>query len=248
MENDIHVPNSISVCLATYNGAEHLREQIDSIVAQLLPGDEFLVADDASKDETLSILRGYEPVLSLVATDRAGGVVANFSRLLMAASRDIVVFSDQDDVWLPGRLECIRRELLNADMVQLDGVIVDAYLHSSGSTISSVVGVRNGFWQNLWRNSFVGCCLAFRRRAFLDAWPLPQYIHMHDWYLGLIAALFGKIVRVPQVYLLYRRHGANASTTGEKSKFSRPQQLVNRAGMLLAVFSFALRRLCSRKY
>ncbi|SFY35775.1 glycosyltransferase [Janthinobacterium sp. TB1-E2] len=238
--------NNISVCLATYNGADHLREQIDSIVAQLLPGDELLVADDASTDKTLSILRAYEPVLSLVATDRAGGVVANFSRLLMAASGDIVVFSDQDDVWLPGRLECIRRELLCADMVQLDGAIVDANLQPSGNTISSVIGIRNGFWRNLWRNSFVGCCLAFRRRKFVDAWPLPKTIHMHDWYLGLIATLFGKVTRVPEVYLLYRRHGANASTTGEKSKFSLMQQLVNRAGMLLAVFSFALRRLCAR--
>jgi glycosyltransferase involved in cell wall biosynthesis len=247
VENGAHVLNNISVCLATYNGAEHLREQVDSIVAQLLPGDELLVADDASKDETLSILRGYEPVLSLVATDRAGGVVANFSRLLVAATGDIVVFSDQDDVWLPGRLERIRWELLSADMVQLDGVIVDADLHPSGNTISSVIGVRSGFCQNLWRNSFVGCCLAFRRRTFLDAWPLPRYIHMHDWYLGLIATLFGKITRVPEVYLLYRRHGNNASTTGEKTKFSRMHQLVNRAGMLLAIFSFALRRLCSRR-
>lgn len=243
----MHVLNSISVCLATYNGAEYLHEQIDSIVTQLLPGDELLVADDASKDDTLSILRGYEPILSLVATDRAGGVVANFSRLLAAASGDIVVFSDQDDVWLPGRLERIRRELLSADMVQLDGIIVDADLHPSGNTISSVIGMRNGFWKNLWRNSFVGCCIAFRRSTFLDAWPLPQYIHMHDWYLGLIATLFGKVTRVPEVYLLYRRHGANASTTGEKSQFSRMQQLVNRAGMLLAVFSFALRRLCLRR-
>lgn len=246
VENGVFVLNKISVCLATYNGALHLREQVDSILVQLLVGDELLVSDDASTDETISILRTYGSALSLVATDRAGGVVANFSRLLVAASGDIVVFSDQDDVWLPGRLARIRQELVDADMVVLEGVIVDADLQSSGNTISSVIGIRNGFWQNLWCNSFVGCCLAFRRTPFLGAWPIPGYIHMHDWYLGLIATLFGKITRVPEVYLLYRRHGANASTTGEQSKLSRMQQLSNRAGMLFAVSSFALRRLCWR--
>lgn len=244
-QNGIHVLNNISVCLATYNGAKHLREQIDSIISQLLQGDELLVADDASKDDTKLILQSYGAALKIISEDRAGGVVPNFSRLLEAASGDMVVFSDQDDVWLPGRLARIRQELLNADMVVLDAAIVDADLCLSGNTLSSVIGVRNGFWRNLWKNSFVGCCLAFRRRSFIGAWPLPKYIHMHDWYIGLIGTLFGKITRVPEVYLLYRRHGANASATGEESSYSFGRKLYNRAGLLVAVSSFALRRLYS---
>lgn len=238
--------NNISVCLATYNGARYLREQVDSIIPQLAVGDELLVADDASNDDTKKILQTYGSVLKIIADDRVGGVVSNFSRLLESASGDIVVLSDQDDVWLPGRLIRIRQELLNADMVVLNAAIVDSDLQLSGNTFSSTIGVRNGFWRNLWRNSFVGCCMAFRRQKFLDAWPLPKYIHMHDWYLGLVATLFGKITRVDEVYLLYRRHGNNASMTGDKSNYTFLHQLYNRVGIFVAVSYLSVRRLFSR--
>ena len=123
---------SVSVCLATYNGARFLRAQIDSILPQLGTGDELLVSDDGSTDDTLAVLATYGNRLRLVGTSRAGGVVRNFERALAAACGDLVVLSDQDDVWLEGRLDLVRERLRDVSLLMMNGEVVDGDLRPLG--------------------------------------------------------------------------------------------------------------------
>jgi len=225
----------IDVCLASYCGARFLREQIDSILMQLGPGDRLLVSDDGSSDETVDIVLSYGERVRLVSSERAGGVVPNFERVLRAADADLVVLADQDDVWLHGRLDIIRNSLLQHDLVLLNGSVVDENLVPHGSTIFQVVRMSTGFLSNVRHNTFVGCCMAFRRSLLDRVLPFPSGLPWHDWYIGLVAELTGSVARVDAQTLLYRRHGGNFSPTGEKSKTTLWQKLQLRVAVLRAV-------------
>lgn len=213
----------VSVCLATYNGAAYLKEQLVSICDQLSAGDEVVISDDASTDGCLGLLDSLridypQVAIRVVGNSRAGGVVPNFERAIAASAGDIVILADQDDVWLAGRVELVRRSLRNCDLVMLDGQVVDGQLNPRGVTVFEFVGVRSGFWSNFAKNSFIGCCMAFRREFLVRLLPFPAGLPWHDWYIGLFVELVGKVERVESSTLLYRRHGANHSPTGEKSR------------------------------
>ena len=91
--------------MATYNGAKYIKEQLDSIIPQLRDDDELIVSDDASKDETLKIVESYNDPRIKIFHNENHGVAHNFENAMRQASGDIIYFADQDDVWLPGKLD-----------------------------------------------------------------------------------------------------------------------------------------------
>ena len=203
--------------MATYNGEKYVAEQIGSILAQLKAGDELVVSDDGSTDGTTVVLRRFGDSLRLVGETRVGGVVPNFSRALEHARGDFILLADQDDVWLPGRVDLFRAQLTRHDLILTNALVVDEDLKPTGTTLFDQTHPTLGFWRNLCRNSFVGCCMGFRRSLLMSALPIPRVTPWHDWLLGLIACLRGSAVQVDTPLLLYRRHGANVSLTGEAS-------------------------------
>ena len=231
----------VSVCMATYDGAKYLRDQIDSVLGQLAPGDELLVADDGSSDQTYDVLESYGDHLKITHTNRVGGVVANFERVLAVADGDAILLADQDDVWLPGRVNLMRRALSKYDLVLVNAEIVDETLSPTGSTLFDQLGRRRGLVRNLWRNTFVGCCLGIRRSLLQHALPFPSGLPWHDWYLGLLAESRGRIWREERIYGYYRRHGDNVSATGLGSDRSMCARLEDRIRMLRALAVARLR-------
>lgn len=230
-------PLSISVCLATYNGDIYLSQQIRSILNQLQPWDELLVSDDGSTDSTLEILLSYESVLRVVGISRVGGVVPNFARVLEQAVGDLIVLADQDDVWLPGRLARLREELESADLVMMNARVVDSQLRSgTDMTLFDQLKPSTSFLRNLWKNTFVGCCMGFRRNLLQLALPIPSSTPWHDWLIGLLACRNGKIRFVDTPYLLYRRHDGNVSTTGNASPNGMIGKLALRLKIVRALF------------
>jgi glycosyltransferase involved in cell wall biosynthesis len=232
----------LSVCLATCNGARYIEAQLDSILPQLQGQDEVLVADDGSTDDTLARIAAYGSRVRVVATGRIGGVVPNFERVLAAATGEGIVLCDQDDVWLPGRLALIRRHLAGCLLVVTNGAVVDDALLPRGQDVFGLVGVRRGVVRNLVKNSFIGCCMAFRRDLRDRVLPFPAGVPWHDWYIGLVAEALGRVERDSTVTLLYRRHGANASPTGGKSGNSLPTMLRMRLAVARALLIALLRR------
>ena len=222
--------------MATYNGSLYLREQIDSVLAQLTPADELVVADDGSTDDTPDILRSYGDQLRLVSTLRVGGVVANFERVLHHSSKHYVLLCDQDDVWLPGRLSVMRRLLAQHSLVMTNALITDDRLNPTGDTLFGLVRPRNGFWANIYRrSSFVGCCMGFRKSILDLALPFPVVSPWHDWLIGLLASLCGSVVFIDDPLLLYRRHGNNVSVTGGPSKNNFGKMAIIRIRILIAI-------------
>ncbi|MDV7237616.1 glycosyltransferase, partial [Listeria monocytogenes] len=93
----------ISVCMAAYNGANHIREQIESILLELSATDELVIIDDCSTDSTKSVVEGIgDPRIRLIAGTTNAGYVRTFERALSESRGRYVFLSDQDDIWIPG--------------------------------------------------------------------------------------------------------------------------------------------------
>jgi glycosyltransferase involved in cell wall biosynthesis len=219
----------ISVCMTTFNGALHLVEQIESILSQLGGSDELVIADDGSTDGTLNMLSAWaDDRIRVLPAVRRLGVVANFERVLLAARGDFIFLCDQDDVWLPNKCVVFMEALGSADLVVSDCCVTDEALNVRAPSFFKARGSGPGTMRNLWRNSCLGCCMAFRREILSRALPFPAGIPMHDTWIGLVANATGAVYFCPQVTLMYRRHGANLSPTSERSTFSQWAQFGHR--------------------
>lgn len=205
---------TVSVAMATYNGARHLQEQLDSLAAQRLLPDELVVTDDRSSDGTLAILKRFAEASSfpvrVFPNDVQLGVRDNFGRALSLTRGDIVLMSDQDDVWFPekiARLAAVFTADPAAIVVMNDKIITDEALNSSGATmLSNIRGYGSSAAQFV-----AGCCSAVRRSWLDFVLPIPDGIAYHDvWMLGLAHDL-GIVRLVEQPLQFYRRHDANAS-------------------------------------
>lgn len=224
----------ISVCLASFNGAEYILDQVESILRSDMVG-ELLVSDDGSTDNTLQVLAAInDPRLTVLAGPQKG-LIKNFEFVLQQASGDYIFLSDQDDIWLDNKVEVTLQALLRADLVVSDCQVVDAEGQVVCDSFYALRGSGPGLVKNLTKNSFLGCCMAFRRNVILAALPFPHGLPMHDWWLGMLATMVGRVEFVEIPLMLYRRHGGNASDTADKSSASRVKQLVWRVSLLMSL-------------
>lgn len=231
----------ISVCMACFNGAKYIRPQIESILAQLSPRDELVISDDGSTDGTLEIIRGLADARIRLVPGPRQGLVANFEHALRQAGGEIIFLSDQDDIWLPGKVSAVQVALENADLVLTDCKVVDVDLQVQHSSYFRLIDSRPGVLRNLHKNSYQGCCMAMRRSVLKVALPFPSRIAMHDWWLGLIAECTGRVTFLAEPFVLYRRHGANASITSERSNNPLWLRLYWRAYLALRLIGRCLR-------
>lgn len=225
----------ISVCLAAFNGGRHIEAQVASILASPRVT-ELLVSDDGSTDGTQGVIAALsDPRIKLMAGPRRG-VIANFEHLLGQASGRYIFLSDQDDVWLERKIDTMLPQLEMADLVVSDCSIVDDNLAVIMRSFFETRGSGPGVLKNLFKNSFLGCCMAFRREILEYVLPFPKTVPMHDWWIGLMVNRKGRVRFIDDILVLYRRHGAN-TTYSVVSQASLLQQLRWRLAMLGALLS-----------
>ena len=230
----------ISVCMATYNGGKFIREQLESILSQLSSDAEIVVADDGSTDDTLLVVDSLkESRIRVLPAERHLGVIYNFERALRASKGEIIFLADQDDVWLPGKVEMCLAALNEADLVMHDAFLLglsDAFESAWGRNgkLSDIRTYRSGVVANWWKNSFTGCCMAFRRKVLDKALPFPKNLPMHDQWLGLVAEKYFKVSYVNEPLVEYRQHSSNA-THIEKSPAGVLQKIKWRVDLLKAI-------------
>lgn len=204
-----------SVAMATYNGGAYIRRQLESVLPQLDPDDEVIVSDDGSTDDTRAIVEAIaaeDPRIRLTDGPKQG-LIRNFEHALSLCRGEIIFLCDQDDVWLPGKVTACTAAL-KPDGVWLvlhDAHIVDGEQNRLHDSFFEWRDVREGTVRNLIKNSFIGCCMAFRRELLDVALPFPDGLPMHDQWLGMLAQLHGHVVFLKEPLLDYRRHGGNAS-------------------------------------
>jgi glycosyltransferase involved in cell wall biosynthesis len=216
-----------SVCLATFNGSKYLHDQVDSILKELTLSDELIVSDNNSDDDTLTILQSFNDSRVKIFHNPRNGVVDNFENALKNARGKYIFLSDQDDVWIEGKLQrCI-------DLLQENNLVLhNAYVINEKSTISNsifdLINVKKSFLCNLIQNKFIGCCMAFRSNLLSLALPFPKHISMHDWWIAQVALSFGDVAIERSELMFFRRHIGNNSSTLSSSSRSLTKKVVDR--------------------
>lgn len=232
----------VSVCMAVYNGEKYIGEQLASILPQLAGDDELVISDNGSTDRTLECIeRFHDARIKLVSYLNLTSHMYNFENALKHASGDLIFLADQDDIWMPNKVEVMKSMLQTRDLVCSDCQVVDSEGRVLRESYFAMNGCRKGFMKNLFRNNYLGCCVAFRRRLLRIALPFPENIPVHDFWIAGLAELFGTTAFCPEKLMKYRRHAENLTTTTEKSTNSLPRKINIRVIMLLALMKRAIR-------
>ncbi len=225
----------ISVALAAYKGEQYIAEQIQSILNELGENDELIISDDYPEGKTFGVIKEFiaeDKRIRYIEGPRKG-VIKNFENALNACTGDVIFLSDQDDIWLPGKVEAVMNEIKNgADLVLHDASVTDAKLNITEPSYFAIHGSNNSFLKNIIKNSFVGCCMAFTKEVMNESLPFPKKLPMHDWWIALLAIKkHRKVVLLDKPFILWRRHGDNV-TGGKTSAF---QKIIWRIRIILSL-------------
>lgn len=217
----------VEIVMAVYNGEQFLREQLDSLLAQSYSNWKLLVSDDNSSDASLEIIKEYVALdsrISLALKDEHfGSAKAHFMRLLGLTSAPYVMCCDQDDVWDADKIELTLARMLKEEnktpdtplLICTDLRVVDQELNEispSFLTYSGFKSTKLSFGYFLSTSLVTGCTLMANKPLMnlLVVLPNIENISMHDWWLSLIAAAFGRIVYINKPTISYRQHEDNS--------------------------------------
>ena len=213
-------PPRVVVLMSTYNGERYVVEQLASILQQLPPGGRVIVRDDGSRDSTVACIEAVGDLRVTVVRGANLGFGGSFLTLLTMAAddADLVMFSDQDDVWLPGKIERAWHHLQPlGEVPALYGsaqMLVDQDLAPMHATPPWPRGpsLANALTENI----ITGCTAAINRPAvaLLKRAGVANGVYFHDWWLYLVVSAFGTVVYDLQPSLLYRQHGGNVIGRG----------------------------------
>jgi glycosyltransferase involved in cell wall biosynthesis len=218
---------TIDILLATYNGARYLGEQIQSLLSQTYSNWRLIIRDDGSTDNTLLIIHRFQqqyPQKIIVVEDGQSnlGACRNFARLLEHSSAEYVMFSDQDDVWLPTKIAWTLKKMIamaeacrNDEplLVYTDMKVVDDRLSVISQSFWKYQAFNPAIGRSLSRflvsNVATGCTVMINKRLRDLSVPIPKEALMHDWWVGLIAVALGRTDYVDEATMLYRQHSMN---------------------------------------
>ncbi|MBD5854217.1 glycosyltransferase family 2 protein [Lactococcus lactis] len=222
--------------MSTYNGEKFVAEQIESIQKQTFRNWNLIIRDDGSKDKTLEIIDEFiskDKRIKLIKSKNIG-VINSFYELIKSDQADFYFFSDQDDYWLPEKLDIMLSEAKKYDnntpkMYYSDLKVVDKNLKViNNSMIKSQSGHPNTeLVQELTENTVTGGA-SMINHVLASQWKTTNDIIMHDWYLALLASGIGELIYIDKATYLYRQHDSNvlgARTLSKRiKKWIHPRQ------------------------
>lgn len=244
----------INIIISVYNGESFIEEQINSIFRQKCNNLKIFIRDDGSSDNTVRIIKEISkksPNKVIVVKDCFGNlnVKESYFLLMQHGDTDYLLFCDQDDVWLPDKIEKTLAAMRAAEerygantplLVHTDLCVVDRDLQPISPSFWKYQNLNPQLGAKLNRvmpqNVVTGCTMMINKPLAKLAAPIPEDAIMHDWWLALVAALFGQVVYLEEATILYRQHSENsvgAKRWGLKRIITRaqsPQEV--RASML----------------
>lgn len=225
----------ISVCMACYNGEAFIEKQLNSILNQLRESDELIISDNASTDNTVSIIKSInDKRIKLLNNPRQTkyariNCIQNFENALKHARGEIIFLSDQDDIWEPERISHVLPYLENYDIIVNDCKLIDEDGIVQADSYFQIRKSGKGIVKNFFTNTYLGCCMCFKRKVLSLCLPFPKSISMHDIWIGLVGELFFKTFFLEKALVLYRNHGRNVSpTAANNSKYNMFEKLMFR--------------------
>lgn len=223
---------AIDVLLALYNGEKYLNEQLDSLMAQTYQDFRVLIRDDGSTDNSVMIVKSYMkkfPDKFVLVQDRLGNINSplNFMELIKHSCSDYLMLCDQDDVWLPTKIEDTFNELLRYEniyskelplMVFTDLKVVDYDLNEIFTSMMKAQRMDSFYlskssYRLIAQNPVAGCTMAFNLSAkhliLKYPVPFPESDIVHDHWFSILISKFGNIFYLNKQTILYRQHAKN---------------------------------------
>ncbi|MCD0112403.1 glycosyltransferase family 2 protein, partial [Streptococcus agalactiae] len=239
----------VNILMDTYNGANFLAQQIESIQKQTFKEWNLLIRDDGSSDKTCDIIRNFTAKDSRIRFINENehhnlGVIKSFFTLVNYEVADFYFFSDQDDVWLPEKLS------VNLEAAQLKASDVRLLVYTDLKVVNQELNIlqesmiraqshhaNTTLLPELTENTVTGGTMMINH-ALAEKWFTPNDILMHDWFLALLAASLGEIIYLDLPTQLYRQHDNNvlgARTMDKRFKILRegPKSIFTRYWKLI---------------
>ncbi len=224
------------ILLSTYNGAAFLEELLQSLYAQTFPDWRLLIRDDGSSDKTMDILKSWQEkdkdrIFVVGDNKKHLGPKKSFEVLLTKSTAETIMFCDQDDFWLPHKIENTLAKMKQLEqrypgipaLVFSDLTVADRMLREVHSSFWEYIKVDPDNVYNIYRllinNPVVGCTVMINRKVKSLVLPFPEQAVMHDWWIALKVSQKGVIDYLSQPTILYRLHNKNsigASLTDRK--------------------------------
>lgn len=216
--------NKISILLASYNGERYLSQQIDSIINQTFEDWNLFISDDGSSDSTLNIIDKYikdnSNIFTLHDSIMHRGAMNRFVWMMENVESEYYMFCDQDDIWLPNKIEICYSKLHKMEGENIGGtpllVFTDLFVVDESLKIIS-----NSMWEysRLKRVMYskyllaipyvTGCTMFFNHAAKMNSLKYASKAIMHDSLLALTTSIYGKIAGIPFPLIYYRQHSNN---------------------------------------
>ncbi|RZJ87128.1 MAG: glycosyltransferase [Chryseobacterium sp.] len=229
--------SGISIIMATYTGERFLAKQLDSLKSQNLQADEIIVSDDHSSDETDRILRAYAKDITYLQNKNARGVISNFKNAATAANKEhYLAFADQDDLWLPNKLELSMATLVAIEdkslpcMVYSDPIVINHNDETVAESLWTILGFNkyeHKLQTILFGNPAGGCTMLINPELAKYISTIPDNSYMHDAWLTLCAYTFGKAVVMPDQVLKYRQHETNVTFSNDYEAKGRIKRVLS---------------------
>ncbi len=209
----------VSIVMATYNGDRFLKKQLDSLSALTYPNIELIISDDASTDQTLEILQAFSVnyPYKLLENKNHNGLVENFTKAIQVAQGEFIALCDQDDVWMPDKIETLLEHVDEFDVISGSYLVIDEKDNYHPEIVMHEVyeASRHGTYQLadfLEENPILGCASLIQKQLIDKCLPIPKGVLYHDWWIMINAVLRGNGVGyTDKLVLNYRQHGKNTA-------------------------------------
>jgi glycosyltransferase involved in cell wall biosynthesis len=233
----------VSILLSVYNGELFLAEQLESIVNQSFTCWKLYIRDDGSVDNSTVIVDQYinlYPEKIQWINDNKGNLksAASFMQMLSIVESDYYLFCDQDDVWLPFKIEKTIKKMKDVESLNDNkGVLIftDLYIVDSNLKIlnNSMWGFSNinpenakNFYKTTCSSSVTGCTIMINNELRDRVLPYPNVAKMHDWWISLIASYYGVVEYLQEPTIYYRQHGANVMGADSINKYHYLKRII----------------------
>lgn len=236
---------SVAVILAAYNGSKYIKEQIESILLELKVDDFLYVADDCSQDSTIKILENFsDSRLKIIKNKKNIGYIANFDSLIKKVDADYIFFSDQDDVWVSGRIDA----MINAAVQSGKNIVFGEFSMIDNvtreSTIFDAIDYNESYLLNVFRlflgrNEFTyfGSTLMITRKAKNYLFPLMNFDVSHDVWIALLGNVKKDIFHLREIVTMRRIHDSNLTKLNRRIF----EKILTRLAWLKVLCMYAIR-------
>lgn len=227
----------VTILMATYNGAQYIKQQLDSLINQTYTNWKLIIRDDGSTDNTIEIVEQYISLHSNVSLvinkTKQKGAVSNFAALYALArkqqSGSYIMFCDQDDIWLPNKIKATMALMQNAEQQNHNKPVMIfgnmQMITSEGVPIDEEMKLmpQLSFNRTLVQNYALGCTMMINNELIQIMEDIPLLAENHDYWVCLIATAFGVTRYLEDSYLQYRQHNNNVTSQGAgmKKRFTR---------------------------